>query len=66
MKIISLVWKNFISTVTSHNKGYLSTENVVSSGINIHSLRDTKKGQVPKYNCYIPSKVNYVIYIFKS
>lgn len=43
MKIISLVWKNFISTITSHNKGYLSTENVGSSGINIHSLRDTKK-----------------------
>lgn len=66
MKIISLAWKNFISTMTSHNKGYLSTDNVGSSDINIHGLRDTKKGQVPKCNCYIPSKVNYVIYIFKS
>lgn len=68
MKIISLVWKNFISTMTSHSKGYLSTDHVGSrsSDTNIHSLRDTKKGQVSKCNCYIPSKVNYVIYIFKS
>ena len=43
MKVLSLVWKNFISTIKSHNEGYLSTENVVSSGINIHSLRDPKK-----------------------